>query len=119
MTRLTKNTFKMITGILMIFLLMFIIGNLWYEQGLKEGRINESFDQLRKPDMFVRRNVEIQPSNYIFYDNTYGQVISVYSDLREVEAKCLVRYLYPKECELTFIKRIPIPIINQELTDKN
>jgi len=87
--------------------------------GIKEGMRIEKAAFLAGTSIptseLSKREANNYSTNYIFYDETFAQVVSIYSDLKEAEVVRLVRYTYPKECKLTLISIKKVDVTNQGL----
>ena len=87
-----------------------------YSYGMKQGK--EKGRYIEKQEFIAgtsipegelsKRETNSFSTNYVFYDDTYAQVISIYSDLKEAEVARLMRYIYPKECKLILLNVLPV-----------
>jgi len=113
-----KNLLLAIVVIICI-LLFSVVTQTTKVNGIKEGKRIEKAEFLAGTSIpkneLSTRVTEKLSANYIFYDETYAQVVSIYSDLKTSEVIRLTRYIYPKECRLILINIKPVATIEQEL----
>jgi len=113
-----KNLLLAIVVIICI-LLFSVVTQATKVNGIKEGKRIEKAEFLAGTSIpkneLSTRVTEKLSANYIFYDETYAQVVSIYSDLKTSEVIRLTRYIYPKECRLILINIKPVATIGQEL----
>jgi len=113
-----KNLLLAIVVIICI-LLFSVVTQATKVNGIKEGKRIEKAEFLAGTSIpkneLSTRVTEKLSANYIFYDETYAQVVSIYSDLKTSEVIRLTRYIYPKECRLILINIKPVATIEQEL----